>query len=352
MKTTGVSTSSICNGIEIFTRQINNDIIQLRKEVVTGQHADVGMQLGSRVSQFLELNQEKQRITGMLDSNNLAKIRLSTSQASLENIDRVYQSLLENTVILHEDSNKFTIDRIENLVKDSLRSLTDVSNMKSGSEYLFAGINTLEKPFQDYFAKDSPAKKSFDQLLDNFLKDNSKVQQLEVSSMTDHQMSEFIDKLEKAFFDNDYWMQNWSKASNQNIQHHFNDVESRDISTNVNMYGIRRLSLFSVIGIEFLGKDLKPESRSVLNKKMTSILGKGLEDLNHNRALLGMSEQRIDKEDVFLQNKKSIMEICIVKSVGVDHYKTSIKLDDLVNKVDIAYMITAKMRKLSFLNYL
>ncbi|MBL0848503.1 MAG: flagellar hook-associated family protein [Candidatus Liberibacter ctenarytainae] len=356
MKTTGVSTSSLCNGIDIFTKNLNRDVIQLRKEAVTGQRADYGLHLGGKIVDVLEFNQEKQHLTETLDSNNLAKTRLEISQGSLATIDNIYQDMLEKTMILHGNDEYTALDQISNMAKDSLISLTNSANTMNGGEYLFSGINTLEKPFKDYFAKDSAAKKSFDQMLENFLKENSqnlpKGQNLTVSSMNSSQMTEFIEKLENAFFNDDYWLQNWSNASHQNIKHYIGNTEERDISVNVNMGGVRNCALFSVIGTELLSKELAPESRDVLHKKLSSVLGKGLMDLNYNSSLLGIVEKRIDQENVLIEDKKSIIEKHVANSIGIDLSNTSIVLEELVNKINISYMITSKLQKLSLLNYI
>ncbi|MBA5723547.1 flagellar hook-associated family protein [Candidatus Liberibacter sp.] len=357
MKIAGVSTSSIQNGMNFYIKRAQNDLLTLQKEFTSGQIEDFGVKLGVKTGDVLELNQENQRIERILEANNLVQMRLSLSQNALDNVDKIYQDILEKTPLLFNSmSSQYTIDDTVNLIRDSFVSFTSCINITADGSYLFSGINSSVQPFQDYFAKDSLAKKSFDQMLEDFLKENSKGlpfgQDLSVSSMSDQQMTEFIGKLESSFLNDDYWAQNWSKASSQNVKNNINDTEVRDISINTNASGIRNFALFSVIGIELLKKDLQPQARDVLNKKMISCIGKGLEDITKSRATLGYTEARLKKSNTVLTDQKNIMESYLVKLIGVDQEKNSFAIQELLNRIDLSYAITSKIWKLSLLNYL
>ncbi|AHA27759.1 flagellar hook-associated family protein [Candidatus Liberibacter americanus] len=351
MRANGVSTSSIIYCMNFYNKKLESNLTQLRKETVTGQYSDFGVNFGSKVSDILGLSQENQHIKNMRDSNNLAKVRLSVSQESLKLIDKTYQNIRESIIISNEAGEKFDINFSEKS-KEYLKYMTDLVNTTLNGSYLFAGNNTSEKPLQDYFAKDSPAKKSFDKILDDFLTNNSKDKKLNIADMNSNQMAEFIDKLEQFFLDNDYWDKNWSNASYQNIKQNINGSDVIDVSVNANIDGIRRLALCSVIGIELIGKDISPESREVISTKMFNHISKGLEDINKHHSLLGISEKSIDEVNLFLEKKETIIETYVTKTIGIDKYKTIMTLEDIINKIDISYAITAKINKLSFLKVL
>ncbi|CAL9914499.1 Flagellar hook-associated family protein [Candidatus Liberibacter solanacearum] len=356
MKITGVSTSSIFDRMNILTKDLSNDMEKLQHESITGQCWDYGLQLGSKVTDIIEFEQEKNHVTERLRGSELVKTRLSILQKHVEKIDDVYQNALQKMPLLQGNEDKHAIAQVVSLLQDSFQSTIEFFNTTVGGKYLFSGINTSEKPLQDYFAKDSLAKQSFDQMLKDFLKENSKNlpvgQNLDVSSMNGHQMTDFINKLEEKFSNDEYWSKNWSHASDQNIKYHSSNAGNLEVSVNVNSDAIRNFMLFSVIGVEFLNKDLRAESRNVLNNKMASFIGQGVRDLNHQSAFLGFSEKRIEGEIKFLQDKMNIIDTYILKSVSVDPYKASVGLTELINKIDMSYMITAKLQKLSLLNYL
>ncbi|MEG8099263.1 flagellar hook-associated family protein [Candidatus Liberibacter brunswickensis] len=354
MKLSGIPTSSIFDRLNILTKGFNSDIIKLQTESITGQSSDYGLKLGSRVTGILEIEQEKSHIAAMLNDNALVKKRLSASQINLGSMGDIVEDLLQKIMFIQDNSEEIIIDQVYNEVQVSFKSFMSFANMKDEGRYLFSGINISKKPLNDYFSKDSLAKKSFDQMLKKFLEDNSKLsgQKLEVSSMTSQHMNDFLKQLEDKFSDDEYWLKNWSNSSNQNINYRLQDVENIDVSVNVNTKGIRDFMLFSVIGTEFLNKNMTESARKVVNQKMISTIGKGLLDINHQRASLGISEKRIDKENVFLQGKSNIIEVLFSKSVGIDGYKVSTQLSELMSKIDMSYMITSKLQKLSLLNYL
>ncbi|AKK20378.1 flagellar hook-associated family protein [Candidatus Liberibacter africanus] len=354
MKTTGIPTSSIFDRLSVFTKELNSNIVKLQKESVTGQISDYGLQLGARVTGVLELEQEKVHSEEILNDNNLANKSLSISKINLGDMSMIVQDTLEDLIALQHNNDEVFTKQIFSKNYNSYKSFMTCANMTDGGRYLFSGINTSEKPLNDYFDKDSLAKKSFDQMLQVFLEENSKLvgQNIEVSSMSGQQMTDFIKKLEDKFLDDEYWSKNWSNASNQNIQYRVRDTNNIDVSVNINTTGIRNFMLFSVIGIELASKNLTESARQVLNLKMISAVQKASLDINHQHASLGVSEQKIDKEKVFLQEKINIIDVLLLKSVGVDEYKTSSQLSGLMNKVEMSYMITAKLHKLSLLNYL
>ncbi|WP_157141217.1 flagellin, partial [Candidatus Liberibacter asiaticus] len=252
------------------------------------------------------------------------------------------------------DNNKFPINA--GMLRDSYESFVTFANMTDEGQYLFSGINSSEKPLNGYFTKDSLAKKSFDQMLQGFLEENSKSllagQHLEVSSMNAQQMTDFIKQLEDKFSDDEYWANNWSNASDHNIKYRIKDTEGIDVSANVNMRGIRDIMFVAVIGTEFLSKNLTDGARNVLTKKMLSTVQQGLSGIIEQRAVLGISEKNINEERVFLQNKNNIIDTYISKSIGVEQHTAHAQLSTLINKIEMSYMITTKLQKLSILNYL
>ena len=94
MKTTFVSTAAISQAMRYSLLRAQSELTNAQKEASTGRVADIGLALGSRTGHAVSFERDLERMRGIVDSNGLAKARLSSTQDAITQISKAAQSFL------------------------------------------------------------------------------------------------------------------------------------------------------------------------------------------------------------------------------------------------------------------
>ncbi|MCY0093532.1 flagellar hook-associated family protein [Hoeflea ulvae] len=350
MKTSFISNQAMQNAMRLTISRGQNEVQKLQTEIVTGRHADVGLALGARTSNSVTLNHNVERLKGVQDSNSLVTQRLSASQLALDLMADSAQQMLEAFISVNgaDDADRLAIARRD--VEASLGSFTVAANTSSNGEYLFSGINSSQKPLDDYFGPGSPAKAAFDTTFSThfgFTQSDPQVANISVADMDD-----FITNVLEPAFSGADWNSNWSSASDTNMSSRILDNEVVDSGTNANSAGMRNFALAAVIGLELLAAPISSEVRVALNAGAIEYAGQAVTGIDNQRSTLGLSENRVTKANVSLQSQIEILTLHLGDIEGVDAYEASTRMQTLLTQVETSYTLTARIQQLSLMNYL
>ncbi|MCB1444619.1 MAG: flagellar hook-associated family protein [Rhizobiaceae bacterium] len=351
MKTSFVSNLAVQSSMRSTINQVQAELVQAQKEVVSGQRYNIGEELGGTTTRALDLRRERDMMDNLMVTNSVVTQRLSSSQMALETISNAGQTALNTFVALAGSTDTTQLTTAVRTITDVLDQVIDSANTSVNGEYVFAGINTDVRPMGDYLTDETGARSAFDtafQTYFTFPKDDAQVQ-----SITPAQMKDFIDTvLEPMFLTGADWTTTWSTASDTPMTSRISRTEVVQSSATANAEGFRQMALGAVIGIELLNLPFGSDTRAVVSDSAIDYMGKAIYGIDSERGQLGLSQNRVKMADEVLKAQVDIVKLNLDDLEGVDVYEASTRITALSNQMEISYNLTARISQLSLVNYI
>jgi flagellar hook-associated protein 3 FlgL len=165
-------------------------------------------------------------------------------------------------------------------------------------------------------------------------------------------MQNFLDTTFNDLFEDPAWSTNWSAASDQNVTSRISTTQTIETSSNANYIGYRKLAkaytMLADLGVEGLNKNAFD---AIVDKAMT-IVGEAVQDLAVEQSRLGTAQQRITTANDRMGAETDILTKQINAMEAVDPYDASTRVTTLLTQMETAYSLTARIQKLTLLNYL
>lgn len=350
MKTSFISNLSVQSAMRSTINQVQTELIQAQREVVSGQHYNIGETLGGTTTRALDLRRERDMMTNLMATNSVVTQRLSSSQMALETISGAAQTALNTYVALAGSTDSTQLSTAVQTMTSVVDQFVDAANTSVNGEYVFAGINTDVKPVGDYISDETGARTAFTTAFTSFFGFNNDDPQVEF--ITPAQMQDFFDiVVEPMFFTGPEWSTTWSTASDTPMTSRISRTEVVQSSVSINQEGFRQLAMGAVIGIELLNLPISSDTRAVVSNTAIEFMGKAIYGIDSQRGLLGLSENRVTMADEVLKAQIDIVKLNLDDLEGVDVYEASTKITALSNQMEISYNLTARISELSLVNY-
>ncbi|MFN4125323.1 flagellar hook-associated family protein [Pannonibacter indicus] len=322
---------------------------RLKMEMSSGRKADVGLDLGGRTGDAVTVRSEFDRLNGLIDTNALLSSRLGVTQASLDDILNSAQDMLK-TLVAVRDANGASIGG-QNMAQGNLKLLISRLNTQTGGVYVFGGINTAEVPVTDYFAQPASASKA---ALDAAFLAEFGFSQSDpaVAGISAADMKNFIDGAFQTLFDDPEWGNNWSSATDELMKNTIAPGEAVDTTVSANDKAFRQLaSVYAMIGD--LGTTGLNELayKAILDKAIT-VLGEAVVGVTNAKGKLGLVEARVTETNDRLKTQTDILNKRVLAFEYVNPEETSVRLNTALTQLETTYAVSARMQKLSILNYL
>jgi flagellar hook-associated protein 3 FlgL len=349
MKTTNISTLAISEATRLSRTKLQARLAVGQKEATTGRLADVGQSLGYMAGRTVSLRQELDRLNTFKDTNSVASSRLQLTQTTLEAAAESAQAFIDSLIVARSTAAGAGVAVADARAK--LITLTGQMNTAANGAFIYAGVNTDVKPLTDYFETPTPANRQA--VATEFVTAFGVAQSAPgVETITGADMQTFLDGAFAALFDPANWTTTWSAASDQNITTRISTNELIETSTNANAEPIRMLAsaytMVADLGIE----DLNEEAYQAVVDKAIAVTGEAIGKLTTLRAALGTAEERINNANERMSIQSKIMEEHINLLEGVDPFEASSRVSALLTQVETAYALTARLQRLSLINYL
>ncbi|MBC2771764.1 flagellar hook-associated family protein [Rhizobium sp. AQ_MP] len=354
MSTASVSNLSTQTSMRLTIRQAQNELLKSQQEVSTGSFADVGAELGSKTSTVVDLNRESLRLNSMISNNSIATQRLSASQEALKQIATAAEAMNNALITISGSSNTDTINTTVMTVSNSLSTMTSMANQTANGEFLFAGINTDVKPLTEYTAT-SPAKVAFDAAFTGYFgfppTDTANTATIAAKGAAPS-MEDFITSVLEPMFTGADWNTNWSSATDRSMSSRITQSETVKTSASANEKGFRYFALSAIVTKELMTIGAPANAVTVAINKAIDYTGRAITGVNATRSELGLSQNRVEKADASLKVQVDIIEKSLSSKIQVDAYEASTRVNSLLSMVEASYTLTAKIQKLTLVNYL
>jgi flagellar hook-associated protein 3 FlgL len=349
MKTTFISTQAISEATRSSILKLQSKLADAQKEVVTGRLADVGASLGFKSGYAVSLRQEHARLQTIIETNAVVSTRLDLSQTALQAIVEGAQSFIGDLISARNSDTGPQL--AQGQAQTGLVALLDKLNSAFNGAYLFAGINADVKPVTDYFQ--SPPAANRQAVADEFLIAFGIPQSdPAVGNISAAAMQTFLDTTFAGLFDHAAWTANWSAASDQNVRSRISTYELIQTSTNVNEQAIRKLASAYTMVADLGTENLNEAAFHAVVDTAVRRAGEAIQELAVLQATLGDAQERVS-----LANESTSIQIDIIAShinllETVDPAEASTRVSLLLTQMETAYALTARIQKLSVLNYL
>jgi flagellar hook-associated protein 3 FlgL len=350
------STKSIIDSTRLSMQKLQNQLVKAQKEASSGRLADIGISLGAQSGRAVSMRREMSHLKMIVDTNGTASTRLDTAQATIENIGKLAQGFVSTLLAARSTSTGPAI--VEGEAKANLNALIDGLNSSVSGEYLFAGVDVGTKPISNYFADTTSDAKAeveaaFSEAFGSTQSDaNNK------TTITAETMGNFLAdtaRFHNSFLDpNDtssLWS-NWSTASSQNVKSRIATSETIETSSNANFSGYRKLAEAYTMVADLGVQNLNREAFQVVVDKAVDLVGQATQELAEEQGRLGTAQSRISNANDRLTVQTDILTTQINALETVDPYDAATRVNTLMTQMETAYSLTARLQKLSILNYL
>ncbi len=348
MKTTFVSTVAVATSLRQSILKTQGDLVGAQKEATTGRFADIGLSLGGHTGRTVSFRQEHARLNAVVDSNALTSGRLDSTQAALGDIQTVAKDFLGALIALPEGAIGATV--LQEQAEAGLTALIQGLNASMGGKHLFGGINSDPAPITDYFATPAPANK---QAVDSAFATAFGIGQDDpgVAAISATDMQTFLDGPFQALFDDPQWA-DWSAASSQNMQSRITPTEVVETSVNANEQAMRKLAMAYTMVADLGTAGLNEGTLRVLTEKATQLMAEGINEVTALQARLGGVQGRIAQVNDRMSMQLDILSRQVTDLEAVDPYEAASRVNTLMTQLETGYALTARMQRLSILDYL
>jgi flagellar hook-associated protein 3 FlgL len=344
-----VSTLSLMRSSYLSVTDNQKRLADAQVELSTGRLANIGTTLGVRTSLSIDLRTATDRNSLQLDLNGLASNELQATQNGLSSLIDLAHNF---SAILIGARNALNGQQIvKDAAKSAIASLQNVLNSTHDGKALFAGINTSTPPLSDYLNNTpTTAKSAVDSV---FLAEFGTTQNgSAVSTITSTQMDTFLNGNFANLFNQANWSANWSAANSQNQTIRINDNFRVEASASANDPAFRNLTMALTMAFDLGSGSLNQVAFERLVDKATTVASSAASDLGNVSSKLGITQKLLSEENTRLTERSNILNQELGQLEGVDQYEVSTRINTLTTQLEASYSITARINKLSLLNYL
>jgi len=103
--------------------------------------------------------------------------------------------------------------------------------------------------------------------------------------------------------------------------------------------------------VEFSAAHLNEGAFQAVAEKAMALVGSAVADLTADRARLGAAQERVTNASTRMSIQMDVLANHVNALESVDPYEASTRISTLMTQIETAYALTARIQKLSILNY-
>jgi flagellar hook-associated protein 3 FlgL len=342
-----VSTLMLSSSLRYSITNSQSALSKASKEATTGRFADPGLQLGTATGRDVGLRAEMSFMDQIMDTNELVTGRLDVTQNRINQLGTTAQEFLKSLIAARDADGGQRM--LQPSATANLQDLIGALNVSYNGSFLFAGLDTQNAPITNYTAG-STNKNAVDfdfQAFFGFAQSSANV-----STITPAQMQNFLSTSFDAEFASPAWNTNWSSATDQTLTSRISTTEVVDTSVSANQPGFRKLAEAYTMLTDLGNAGLSQATFQTVVDKAVSLVSGAIYDLAVLGGSVGAIQQRVSGATDKLKIQHDILNHQVVAMEEVDPAEASVRVNALQNQIDTALALTARLQKISLINYL
>jgi flagellar hook-associated protein 3 FlgL len=349
MTSSTISSLALWDASRISMSRVQSQLGAASQEVTTGRHYDVGLALGTGTARAIDARVAIDDIDSIVTMNGVVGQRLSTMQSSMTAMLDLARSLFTEATQVTQSG----VDRelFIDSAKSKLATLTSLLSSTNNGTFIFSGTNSLSAPVSDYLADPPPAARSA--VVSAFTSEFSVApDDPAVADITADQVKSYWNGTYSALFESPSWQTAFSSASDEPTELRIGPQEYASYSVSANDPGIRKLYSTLVALVDAGASDMNADAFGQLASLVASGAGAAAADLARSQAALGAVQSRLTNANDRMEIGRNLLNKAVGELEGVDQVEASTRLNSLTTQLQVSYAVTARMFKLSLLEYL
>ena len=349
MRLTHVSTAATAQAQRQSMLRGQAELQTLQQELASGRLADAPVTLGRDFSHAVEMRGHAERIEGYLATNGLLNSQLDAGQQALSRMVDLAHTVLGQLLALRDSTNG--TGKLAELAKQGLASFTELANTTFKGDAVFGGDNTDQAPLAAF--SDSPPSGNRLALTDAFASVfGFDMTDPAAASITPDAMTSFLEDAVDDNFGPVKWNINWSSATDGNSWRAISPDETVEIPANANADAFRDLAAGLSLAATFTeGAIVQPALGTVIGEA-ASLLGKAIAGLGEEQSRLGIVQQRVSDTSDRLSQQRDLLQRHADGLDGIDITDVSARLNAQMTQLEATYTISARISRLSLIDYL
>ncbi len=322
---------------------------KLQVELATGRPSDVGLHLGARSGTLMSLRGERARLDAIKDANGIVAARLDSSQTALSAIVEDAQAMLSATLAAQGSAADANI--LAGEAKSKLSSLAQLLATRVDGVSLFSGINTDGAPLVDYFTSPTPDSRRAVEAA--FVSEFGFTQSdPNVHAITASQMRNFLAGSFENLFDDTAWANDWSAASDRTLRSRISTSEMIETSVSANAPAIRDLARAYVMIADLGGGQLSESAMAEVYGNAAALVGGSIGKFGELQGKVGIAQERVGHANERMGLEAALLERHADTLDFVDPAEISAQLSNVISQIELAYALTARIHRLSLLEFI
>ncbi|KUO58526.1 MAG: hypothetical protein APF80_01890 [Alphaproteobacteria bacterium BRH_c36] len=349
MKTTFISTQSIGEATRANIMRSQARLSEAQSELSTGKHFDTGIAISGEYSNLVDLRQQFESLRVFEKSNAILQTRLEVSQTAMQSLVDGAQDFISELIAARQAPSGAEL--IQESAKGRLQGLVEQLNVSYNGQFVFSGINVSQPPLADYWSDPPPPGRTA--LAASFMAEFGVAQSDPgARSITPGAMESFLDGAFPDLFADPGWGDNWSSASSQLATVRIGRSETIAPSVSANESAIRKLVQVYAAAADLGTETLSKATVEAVIDNIVTVAGGAMQELSGLQSRLGLSQARLATATDRGEIQRGILQDRIGRLEGVDPFEASTRLTSLLTQIEASYAVTARIQRLTILNYL
>ncbi|MFA6031957.1 MAG: flagellar hook-associated family protein, partial [Myxococcota bacterium] len=290
--TTYVSSLALSGSLRGNLMRSQAGLAEANKEMMTGRFADIGLSIGVRTGQTVGLRNQHDRIESIITTNGIVAGRVDVTQKAMDGLLETAQEFLSTLISVRDGDNGPEVLYAQS--KNNLQGLVGALNNSASGQYIFAGVDTQNKPVTDYFDETVPPPANKQAIDDAFFaafgitQDDPAAASITAAQMTAFLQGSFSDEFKDPAGPppaTQGW-QNWSTASNQNVSSRISTTEVVEVSTNANEQHFRDVAKAYTMAFDLGSTNLNQNAFRPIIDEAIDTVNQAIQGLVSNKAQL------------------------------------------------------------------
>jgi len=174
----------------------------------------------------------------------------------------------------------------------------------------------------------------------------------QVATITPAQYQAYMDGPFADLFEEPAWSTNFSNATDELMRDRISHREEVDSSTTVNDEGVRKLYYALALSIDGGVAHLKDETRDLLSDRVVTTANEAAYGLVRQQSMVGTAQERLAQANERNSIETQTLRARVGSAEEVDAFEVADRMGMLMSRLEASYSVTARLQKLSLLNYL
>ena len=316
-------------------------------ELTTGRLADPGLALGAATGRLAALDAAVADLTAARAANGVARTGLDAMQASLAGMREAADTLTANLLTAATAGT----DPARALVAESaaglLSSVVGHANVTVAGTHLFGGERSGTAPVADPATDPIARATVHDAFVAAF---GHPIDDPATASIDAEAMGSFLRALEGNF--ETIWSVRWGGAPPAERLVRSEPGAVMRVPVTHHDPGLRELVLATLIAERFADAPLGEAARDAALDRAAHLAGSAVARLDEASGRLGVVAERLERSDRAMAAREAVVAQAWGGMVGVDPTEAAARVQALATEVETSLAVTARVSRLSLLNYL